>query len=147
MSGVAYTHRMWTATRGVLAAHTRTHFHLTMGAHRLTQSLTKTLNAWHTTMLGFRFWFRHSVAHTSLAMREQLAHLYTWGPGGHTVTLPSRPLTPQVLGSRTAVKRRCWTARPLGLQIREKGSCRAFYRQTPLFLVLCGSAQQCAKGG
>ena len=31
MRGVAYTHRMWTATKQVLAAHVRTHFHLTMG--------------------------------------------------------------------------------------------------------------------
>ena len=71
---VAYTHRMWTATRQDLAGHTRTHFHLTMGAHRLNQWLTKMLNAWRIAMLGFQFWFRHSVARTSFARREQLAH-------------------------------------------------------------------------
>ena len=71
---MAYTHRMWTATRQDLAAHARTHFYPTMGAHRLTRWLTTTLNAWAITMFGFRFWFRHSVAHTSFAMREQLAH-------------------------------------------------------------------------
>ena len=69
MCRVAHTHRMWTATRQDLAADTRAHLQFTMRARRLTQWLTKTLQAWHTTMLGLRFWFRHSVA-----MKEQLAH-------------------------------------------------------------------------
>ena len=64
---------MWTATRQDLAAHAPTHFHLTIGAHRLTQWLTKTLNAWRTAMLGFRYWFRHSVARL-IRHEEQIAH-------------------------------------------------------------------------
>ena len=74
MCGVACTHQIRMATRQDLAAHARAHFHLTVGAHLLTQWLTKTVHAWHTTMLGLRFSFRHSVAHGSLAMKEQLAH-------------------------------------------------------------------------
>ena len=74
MCGVACIHRTWTPTKRDLAAHARTHFHGTMGAHWLTQLLTKTLHTWLTATLDFHFWFRHSMGCSSLAMREQLAH-------------------------------------------------------------------------
>ena len=71
MHGVTRTRRPWTAVRQDLATHTRAHFHFTTRASRLTQWLKKTL---HTTMLALRFWFRHSVAQASVALKTQLAH-------------------------------------------------------------------------
>ena len=74
MHGVAHACRLWTAVRQALATHARAHAHLTTWANRLTRWLKKTLQAWHTTMLAPRFWFRHSVAGTFVALKTQLAH-------------------------------------------------------------------------
>ena len=74
MQGVTHTRHLWTAAGQDLATHARAHFHLTTRAIRLTHWLKKTLQAWHTTMLALRLWFRYSLAQASVARKVQLAH-------------------------------------------------------------------------
>ena len=71
--GAAHTRRLW-AVRQDLATHGRAQSHITTWANRLTHWLRKTLQAWHTTVLALCFWFRHSVARASVALKTQLAH-------------------------------------------------------------------------
>ena len=85
MHGVAHARRLWTAVRQALATQARSHAHLKTWANRLTHWLKKTLQAWHTTMLALRFWFRHSVARASVALKTQLAYpLLTLHPCAHS---------------------------------------------------------------
>ena len=72
MSDVARAHLLLTFARQDLAANIWAQCHLTLWARRLTQWHEKVLGAWRTTMLGMRFQFQHSLARTSLVMREQV---------------------------------------------------------------------------